>query len=253
MAASSAPVEPADDAYAPEPARPSLADGDAGHAHRLLRLPGGEPMPRRAPARAVSVRRTVGMRERSAGAATSGGGWLVRAGIWGTAASVLMVGSLLIHQLLFTPEGQIQDWFTAPFSASLSTDPDLPPKSALISSPLGPKAVVPSGAVTDDFPSAAREPDSSGPGSGTDDSAGPGPGSGSGSDDTSGSDSGDGSGSGSGSTPGSGDNSGSGSGDSSGHGSGGDSGDSSGHGSGGGSGDDSSGHGSGTDGPARRA
>ena len=246
---------PDDGAPSPSTAQDGAAtapEAAAAEAYRHLRIPGGEPPIRTAP---VSVRQTVGLPARShepPGLV----GHIIRAGAWAVAATVVVAGSLMLYQMLFTGEAQFDDFLSTSRSGVLeidadgsraitNADPDLPQKADLVVPPLGPSAVVAppvtgGGAPPADGAVATDASDSSGPGSGAEGET-----SGSGSDqDSSGSGSGgddDSSGSGSG-----------GDGDSSGSGSGGD-GDSSGHGSGdddggasGGDGD-SSGHGSGDD------
>jgi len=164
------------------------------------------------------------------------------------ATSVLVAGSLLLYNMLFTSEGDLEPWLTSPFSSSLlvgldgeqpmtNENPDLPPKPALLAPRPAPDERVQAPIAGDvEPPAGTDDADSSGQGSApVDDPAGE-------ESSDEGSSSGSGSGGGDDSSgPGSGGDDG----DSSGHGSGGsDDGDSSGHGSGG-SDDDSSGHGSG--------
>src|SRR6187402_3465018 len=116
MAAEIAPVEPPDRSRVSVPS-PTSSKHDG---HRLLRLPGGEPRPRIETARAVravSVRRTVGVPERRASG--SAAGRLARAGSWAVASSVIVGGSLLLYNMLFTSEGDLEPWLTSPFSSSL--------------------------------------------------------------------------------------------------------------------------------------
>lgn len=164
-------------------------------------------------------------------------GRVARAGAWGASASVLLGGSILLYQMLFTADGSLEEWVTSPLSSSVlpdansdrpltNADPDLPSKTDLFT-PLGPSGLVESSpeasaslpGTADDSSGPESDEDSSEPSD--DDSSGPG----SVDDDDS---SGHGSGGGDSSGPGSGDDDddssgrGPGGGDSSRHGSGGD-------------------------------
>jgi hypothetical protein len=174
----------------------------------------------------VSVRRTVGLPERSA-AGSGRGRRLLRAGGWATSVGVIVGGSLLLYQMLFTADGELEGWLSSPVAGSAgpraitNADPDLPSKELLAGIGQPPAAAQP-------VPPVAAQPVGTDVDAVAGDSPGSGPGSPVGSPGVPPGEESTGSGSG-------------GDGDSSGHGSGG--GDSSGHGSGGDG--DSSGHGSG--------